>query len=176
MNLDGLPLHRRLFIGLMPDPATRDALVHHQRQWHWPRGCRPTKPASLHLTLYFLGEVDIAHERALRDVLAAEQTAPFDLVLRTPQCWGGGIAVLRPDANLVLDDLHQRLASRLVDADFVPPRGSWTPHVTLARDAFHCEAPPALAEPIVWPVRDFLLVWSRTTPPTGYEVLERYGP
>ena len=176
MNLDGLPLHRRLFIGLMPDPATRDALVRHQRQWRWPRGCRPTKPASLHLTLHFLGEVDIAHERALRDVLGAEQTAPFDLLLRTPQCWGGGIAVLRPDAYPVLDDLHQRLASRLLDADFVLPRGNWTAHVTLARDAFHCEAPPALTEPIVWPVSDFVLVWSRTTAPTGYEVLERYGP
>lgn len=174
MNVDGLPLHRRLFIGLLPDPATRDALVRHQRSWRWPRGSRPTQPASLHLTLYFLGEVDVVHERTLRDVLSAEQTAPFDLVLGTPQCWGGGIAVLRPDANPVLHDLHQRIAGRLVDADFLPPRDAWTPHVTLARDAPHCE-PPGAAEPIVWPVVDFVLVWSRTTPPTGYEVLDRYG-
>lgn len=174
MNLDGLPPHRRLFIGLLPDASTRDALVAHQRRWRWSRGARPTKPTSLHLTLYFLGEVDALHERALRAVLATEQTVPFDLLLGAPQSWGGGIAVLRPEANAVLDDLHRRLAARLVDADFLPPRSTWKPHVTLARDAFHCE-PPHSAEPIVWPVLDFALVWSRMTPPTGYEVLERYG-
>ena len=174
MSVDGLPLHRRLFIGLLPDPGTRDALVEHQRRWHWPRGARPTRPDSLHLTLHFLGEVDVMHERALREVLAAERIVPFDLVLRTPQRWGGGIAVLRSDANAVLDDLYERLAARLVDADLVPSRGAWKPHVTLARDAFHCE-PPQGMQTIVWPVVDFALVWSRTTPPTGYEVLVRYG-
>ena len=171
---DGALPHRRLFIGLVPDAGTRAALVEHQRHWYWPRGSRPTRPASLHLTLYFLDEVDVVHERALRDALAAEQTAPFDLVLRTPQCWSGGIAVLRPDPNVVLDDLRERIAVRLVDADFMPPRGAWTPHVTLARDAYH-SAPPEAAAPIVWPVIDFALVWSRRTPPIGHEVLERYG-
>jgi 2'-5' RNA ligase len=175
LNLGSVPLHRRLFIGLLPDPATRDALVEHQRQWRWSRGARPTKPASLHLTLYFLGEVDLAHERALRDVLAAERTVPFDLVLSTPQCWSGGIAVLRADPNPVLDDLHERIGARLIGADFLPPRGSWTPHVTLARDARLCE-PPATVAPIVWPVVDFMLVWSRLDTPAHYEVVKRYGP
>ena len=174
MSVDGLPPHRRLFIGLLPDPRTRDALVAHQRSWHWPRGSRPTQPNSLHLTLHFLGEVDRAHERALREVLAAERIAPFDLVLRTPRRWRGGIAALEPDANAVLDGLHECLAARLVDADVLPSRDTWKPHVTLARDARHCEAPRA-TEPIVWPVLDFVLVWSRTSPPTGYEVLDRYG-
>ena len=171
---DGALPHRRLFIGLLPDAQTRAALVDHQRRWYWPRGSRPTRPAGLHLTLYFLDEVDVIHERALRDVLAAEQTVPFDLVLRAPECWSGGIAVLRSDSNAVLDDLRERIARRLIDADFMPPRGAWVPHVTLARDARQC-APPEATAPIVWPVTDFALVWSRRTPPVGYEVLERYG-
>jgi 2'-5' RNA ligase len=174
LNVGSMPLHRRLFIGLLPDPDTRDKLVEHQRCWRWAHGARLTSPTSLHLTLYFLGEVDLAHERALRDVLAAEQTAPFDLVLRTPQCWSGGVTVLRPDANAVLDDLHERVAARLIAADFVPPRGAWTPHVTLARDAPRCDPPAAMA-PIVWPVLDFVLVWSRLDTPAHYEVIERYG-
>jgi len=174
LTVEGAPLHRRLFIGLLPDADTRDALVEHQRRWRWPRGARLTKATSLHLTLHFLGEVDAAHEQALRNVLKAERVRPFDLVLRTPQCWGGGIAVLRPDPNVVLDDLRERIAARLVDADFVPPRGAWTPHVTLARDAHH-GAPPEATAPIVWSVADFALVWSRRTPPIGHEVLERYG-
>ena len=174
MTVAGRLPHRRLFIGLLPDADAREALVELQRQWRWPRSARPTRPESLHLTLYFLGEVDVIRERALYDVLAAERTVPFDIVLRTPQCWSGGIAVLRPDANAMLDDLHARIAARLVDADFVPPRSTWKPHVTLARDAFHCAA-PQVVEPIVWPVVDFVLVWSRTAPPTGYEVLDRFG-
>ena len=174
MNVAGQLSHRRLFIGLLPDPATREALVEHQRQWRWPSGSRPTKPESLHLTLHFLGEVDAIQEPALRDILVAERTAPFHLILRTPQCWSGGIAVLRSDANAMLDDLHARIASRLIGAEVAPSRGAWKPHVTLARDAQQCEA-PRVVEPIVWPVGDFALVWSRTTPPTGYEVLDRYG-
>ncbi|HKW85011.1 MAG TPA: 2'-5' RNA ligase family protein [Burkholderiaceae bacterium] len=171
---DGALPHRRLFIGLVPDAGTRAALIEHQRGWAWPRGSRPTQPANLHLTLFFLDEVDVIHERALRDGLAAEKLAPFDLVLRTPQCWSRGIAVLRPDPQPVLDDLHERIAARLVDADLMPPSGAWKPHVTLARDAHPCTAPEAAA-PIVWPVVDFALVWSRRTPPIGHEVLERYG-
>jgi 2'-5' RNA ligase len=171
---DGALPHRRLFIGLVPDTGTRAALIEHQRRWHWPRGSRPTRPASLHLTLHFLDEVDVIHESALRDALAAERTAPFDLVLRTTQCWSGGIAVLRPDPNVVLDNLHERIAARLVDVDVMPPRSAWTPHITLARDAHHCALPEAAA-PIVWSVVDFALVWSRRTAPIGHEVLERYG-
>jgi len=171
---DGALPHRRLFIGLWPDPSTRAALVEHQERWSWPRGSRPTRAASLHLTLYFLGEVDVIHERALRDVLDGDKPVPFDLVLRTPELWNNGVAVLRPDPHALLDDLHERLASRLIDADFVPPRDAWKPHVTLARDAHHGAAPEAAA-PIIWPVVDFALVWSRTSAPFGYAVLERYG-
>lgn len=164
---------RRLFIGLMPDARVRDALVDHQQRWHWSGG-RPTPADRLHLTLHFLGEVDPTHEGALRAALVGEAVAPFDLVLRTPECWAGGITVLRPDDHRALHALHARLAGRLLLAGIASPRADFKPHVTLARHAPKA-APPETAPPVVWPVTDFALVCSRKEIPTRYEVLERYG-
>ncbi|HEY4066210.1 MAG TPA: RNA 2',3'-cyclic phosphodiesterase [Burkholderiaceae bacterium] len=165
---------RRLFIGLMPDDAVRDAIVAHQSHWYWdPRG-RRTRAAKLHLTLHFLGEVDAASEQALRESLAGESVAPFDLVLRTPARWTNHIAVLQPDAHPALDDLRARLARRLLRAGLEPHMAGWAPHVTLARDVPNA-APPEAMRPIPWTVTDFALVWSRLGRGASYEVLERYG-
>ena len=165
---------RRLFIGLLPDGDVRDAIAGHQQRWYWSAGSLRTQPARLHLTLHFLGEIDATREQALRSALAGEDVAPFELVLRTPECWAGGIAVLRPDEHAVLHDLHARLAARLLQAGVAPMRGSFAPHLTLARGASNA-APPEGSPPIVWTVTDFALVWSRLAPPARYEVLDRYG-
>ena len=165
---------RRLFIGLLPDDEVRDAIAEHQWQWYWNAGSLPTRPERLHLTLRFLGEIDATHEHALRNALAGEDVAPFELALRTPECWAGGIAVLRPDDNAMLHDLHARLAAPLSGVGIAPMRGSFAPHVTLARGAVSA-APPEATRPMVWTVTDFALVWSRPGPPARYEVLGRYG-
>jgi 2'-5' RNA ligase len=165
---------RRLFIGLLPDDAVRDAIAEQQQHWGWGAGGLPTQPARLHLTLHFLGQIDAAREQALRAALVGEVLVPFELVLRTPERWSGGIAVLRPDEQAALHDLHARLATRLLQAGIAPMRGDFAPHVTMARNARNAKA-PAGATPIAWAVRDFALVWSRPGPPARYEVLERYG-
>ena len=164
---------RRLFIGLMPDADVRDALIDHQLRWYWGLGA-PTRPERLHLTVHFLGEIDATREWVLRSALAGEEVAPFDLVLRTPECWSGGVAVLRPDEHPALHDLHARLAGRLLQAGIVSHRADFKPHVTLARGAPNA-APPEATPPVRWTVRDFALVWSRPGPPARYEVLDRYG-
>ena len=165
---------RRLFIGLMPDDEVRGAIAEHQRRWYWNAGSLPTRSGRLHLTLHFLGEIDATREHALRSALAGEDVAPFELTLRTPECWSGGIAVLRPDENAMLHDLRVRLAARLSQTGVASMRGSFVPHVTLARAAVNA-APPEGPRPIVWTVTDFALVWSRAGPPARYEVLGRYG-
>lgn len=164
---------RRLFIGLLPDDAVRAAIVDHQRRWYWGAGW-PTRPARLHLTLHFLDEVDTAREQALRDTLAGAALAPFELTLRTAECWSGGITVWRPDDNPMLDDLHASLAKRLLQVGIAPHRADFKPHVTLARRAPNA-APPEAAPPAGWTVREFALVWSLKQPTARYEVLGRYG-
>jgi len=164
---------RRLFIGLMPDADVRDALTAHQERWYWGAGV-PTRADRLHLTVHFLGEIDATREWALRSALAGEEVAPFDLVLRTSECWSGGVAVLRPDDHPALNELHARLAGRLLQAGIASYRTDFTPHVTLARGATNA-APPEAPPPVRWTVGDFALVWSRPGPPARYEVLDRYG-
>ena len=124
-----------MFIGLLPNDDVRDAIAEHQRRWYWNAGSLPTRPERLHLTLHFLGEINATREHALRSALAGEDVAPFELALRTPECWAGGITVLRPDDNAMLQDLHARLAARLSRVGIAPMRGSFAPHVTLARGA-----------------------------------------
>ena len=165
---------RRLFIGLLPDDEVRVAIAEHQRRWYWSAGCFPTRPERLHLTLHFLGEIDATREHPLRSTLAGEDIAPFELALRTPESWAGGIAVLRPDESVALQDVHTRLATRLSRVGIASMRGSFVPHVTLARGAVSA-APLEATRPVIWTVTDFALVWSRPGPPARYEALGRYG-
>jgi len=165
---------RRLFIGLIPCAQVRARLAALQRQWFWPPGSRPTRPERLHLTMHFLGDVDADREALLRAALADVDVEPLDLVLRTPECWSGGIAVVRPDADVALRALHARIAHAVAAGGLRPARErAWTPHVTLARDA-HGAAPPEGPRPIRWRVPGFALVWSRLTPPLGYTTVEQY--
>lgn len=164
---------RRLFIGLMPDADVRDALIAHQERWFRGAGA-PTRADRLHMTIHFLGEIDATREWAVRSALAGEDVAPFDLVLRTPECWSGGVAVLRADDHPALNDLHARLSARLLHAGIASYRADFKPHVTLARGATNT-APPEAAPPVLWTIREFALVWSRPGPPARYEVLDRYG-
>jgi len=164
---------RRLFLGLMADEPVRQALVKHMRLWSWPASARLVSPDRLHLTLHFLGQVQAGDEQALLEALPAVAMEPLDLVLDTPHAFGGSIAVLlaRPDDRLVA--LHRRFAPALQRIGQELPE-IWTPHVTLARKAQGARR-PANPPPIAWRVREFALVWSKLTQPTGYHVLARYG-
>ena len=107
----------------------------------------------------------------LHQPLAGESVAPFDIVLRTPQRWSGGVAVICPDAQVALFDLQTQLAKPLLRAGLRPHPEPFNPHVTLARRAERAE-PPEASAPITWTVRDFALIWSHAG---GYEPLARYG-
>jgi 2'-5' RNA ligase len=128
-------------------------------------------PARLHLTLHFIGAIDGAHEAALRQALAGIDVAPFELVLRTTERWSGGIAMLLPDAQPVLGDLHTRCAQRLMQAGIAPQTGAFVPHVTLARHAQNATSPEAFS-PIAWTVNGCALIWSHEA---RYDIVERYG-
>ncbi len=164
---------RRLFIGLVPDASVQAAIDFQRQAWHWPPGCRLTRPQRMHLTLHFLGEVDGPHQAALQDVLADVPMQGLTLVLGTPQVWRNHVAVLLVDEHEGLRALHAGLALQLVRAGLVPARARWTPHVTIAREASGA-VPPADPQPIRWRVAAFVLVWSRLAPDWRHEVLARY--
>jgi len=163
---------RRLFIGLMAGGA-REALSQYQLEYDWPSTARLTAPPHLHLTLLFLGNVEVDVERRMRAALANVPMTPLSLRLIRADMFPGGIAVLRPEENRALELLQGDIAALVQPLDLSIDPKPWVPHVTLARKAQGCVT-PQLAAAIEWDVSQFSLVWSRPDG-TGYDVLESWG-
>lgn len=162
----------RLFIGLWPDDAVREALLACAARWRWPQRARRVPRDKLHMTLIFLGAVP----REQVDALACALALPFDrfeLQLQPAEVWPNEVAVLRPLAvPPELDLLHERLRAALAPLGLAPAHERWLPHVTLARKARG--AVPAQAQaPIRWVVPGYALIESM--PSSAYRVLREYA-
>ncbi len=131
----------RTFIAIELNEEARDYLRQQIRQF---RTVLPrvgwVDPASLHLTLAFLGELDDTQlQQAIQTTQEVAQAAkPFTLRLGTPGTFGpahnprviwiGIVGHLPP-----LLDLQSRLATRLAAAGFPAEERAYSPHLTLAR-------------------------------------------
>lgn len=99
-------------------------------------GLRLVAPSRMHLTLHFLGNVDIERmSTALRQVDAPAVPLWIQGVGRFPgrttTLWAG----VQQTAELA--ELHERLASALSRAGFRPEARPYHPHITLARGESH---------------------------------------
>ena len=172
-----VPSPHRLFIGLMPDRQVQAAIQRHCRQWEWPDGAKTTRFGRYHMTLNFLGEVGVAPEQRLRQVLRKVAIEPLELELRIPEVWRNGVAVLQPADHDGLNALHGRIKLAVSAAGLPLADREFRPHVTLARNAAQAK-PPEAVPPIRWRVDEVLLVWSVLYPqakPARYEIVERFG-
>lgn len=174
----------RAFLGLdLPDDI-RSALAVRQFLLPLPRR---VDPASLHLTLVFLGEVPEPALEAAHEGFAALKAAPFPLSLQGFGLFGGarpkvawaGVAPSEPLMRLQASAEH---AART--AGLVPEHRRFVPHITLGRFP-----PPAFAEAAAleraiattqftagpWQVREMVLWQSRLSPKgPRYDPLARY--
>lgn len=165
---------RRVFIGVMAQNATRDAIATCRDAWVWPAQARLVSLADVHLTLHFLGMVSVVNESVLRTELASVRFTPARLQLDRPEVWPSGVAVLRPRDDQTLGRLHADVASVLSRLGLPVETRPWKPHVTLARDARGARVPSAPFS-IAWDVHAFSLVWSRGgTGASKYEVLSSW--
>jgi len=163
---------QRLFVGLFPDAAVQAAIDAHRRDWWWPRGHRLTRPARMHLTLHFLGDVDAAGAQRVREALADVHLPPLDLVLDRSCTWKNDIAVVQPAPHAGLDALHAAVVEAVRRAGLPVRDERFAPHLTIARQARGAARPPQMA-PVPWRVDAFVLVASRLAPPVRYEALAR---
>ena len=167
-----------LFFGLIPDDATckrMSAAVDHLRSHHGPHG-RWLKPHRYHMTLHFLGSFQPLPEDIVASarVAAAQVRSPaFDLVLDQAGSFArnrvGWLGCAHVDASLhqLWEGLRQALAHVRVKIDGTP---QFKPHVTVLRDARDA-LPPQPITPIVWPVRQFVLIDSQLGSRNVYEPL-----
>lgn len=126
---------RRLFIAIdLPKPESWRL---GQLVADAPRGVRSVRPAQLHLTLHFLGDVEDEPRTALQEALGCVRQEPFSIAIRgtgvfpprgRPTVLWAGVADSPP-----LMALHAALAAAIESSGLAVERRPFVPHVTLAR-------------------------------------------
>lgn len=161
----------RLFFALWPDPEVVRALLPYR-----PRQGRAVPSCDWHLTLVFLGQVDLALLPRLQAGAAAIELPAFDLVLARHGHWRRSkVSWLAPlELPPVLAELQSQLATVARECGLALEDRPYAPHLTLARRA---PAHPSVdIPPIPWRVTEFTLVRSLGGGTgSGYSVLERWA-
>lgn len=172
------PRSHRVFFALWPGAEARSHLAALGHAMVGSGG-RAMRPASLHLTLAFIGAVATEQLDTLRGVADEIRAGPFELSLDRlgfwPQrgiLWAGCRQPPSP-----LRRLSERLDAGLVAAGFPlqrPEGKGLVPHVTLARRV-RCRDLPRLETPIRWRVDGFALVESHLHPSAAsYRTLSEF--
>lgn len=164
------PATLRLFFALWPPTEAASELGRVAGEAASRYGGRPIRPAAIHLTLAFLGEVP---ESSLPVLKAAAQTVranPFELVFdrlgywpRNHLLWAGCEA-----SPAALDGLYRGLQLALAGAGFCGDHESrrFKPHITLVRNVSRNRCPDRMTDtlpidPLGWPCSQFVLVRSQ---------------
>lgn len=167
-----------MFFALWPAPAVRGKLDQAGRKLRVACGGRQMRANNLHLTLVFLGNVELSRLEALRAVAGEVRAAPFGLTLTRLGWWKHNrVAWAAPDVTPEpLAELVAQLQDGLRRAGFAfDDRPAYVPHVTLLRNA-RCEIeewPPF--GPLEWAAGEFVLVRSVTREEGAtYEAIGRW--
>lgn len=156
----------RLFFALWPDDNTRIKLAQRRIEVVRLSGGRPLMPASLHMTLVYIGEVSDVRIRDVNAIGDGIDHAEFDYPVDTAACFKeAGISWLgaaTPPLGLFSLQMQLRVAvnTRQNNDGFAIDKRRFRPHITVARDIEHAFDTSAI-EPVMWRVRNFSLVNSR---------------
>jgi len=148
----------RLFVAIRPPPPIRALLADLS---HGVEGARWQDDEQLHLTLRFIGNVDVRTADDIIDALSAVRAPPFKVALsgvgsfehkgRVDTLWAG----VTPQEPLAA--LHRKIDHAVVRTGLPPEARTYRPHITLARGR-------------MGPVGPFLAVnGTRTSPPFGVD-------
>jgi len=150
----------RTFFALAPAGEVRTSLARLAGGIAQRSHGRATDPASIHLTLAFVGDVDLPGLEALQDIGDALPREPFDLVLDATGCFERPrVAWVAPSLiPAALSRLQAVLAAALATGGFRVEKREFAPHLTLTRK---CVLLPSREEivPIPWQV-DVVRLWA----------------
>lgn len=150
-----------VFFALWPDAGVRAELAQAARRMHRVSQGQRTRDDSIHLTLAFVGAVDVENIARLLAPPADVFASAFLLTLDDWGCWArNGIGWAAPShIPEPLRDLAANLQGWLRAAGFELEDRAFTPHVTLVRKAQSVPLPDSM-RPVEWQVEDFVLVRS----------------
>ena len=160
----------RYFFAVWPPAAAAAAL----EAWARALEGRVTPASQIHLTLAFLGAAQ--PEKALAAARRVK-AIPHSLPLEQARYWKHNKIVWVGPQSVppALADLVSQLHRALREASFVLEERPFAAHVTLLRKARPVAALPPPPR-VAWPVDEFVLVRSRTSPKgSTYEPVERYS-
>ncbi len=149
----------RVFFALWPDEEVRDALAALAHAAQAQCGGRAMVREKVHLTLFFVGDIETPRIPELESVAASLGTVPFDLVLDRLGYWRhnnivwAGASTCPPALAALAADLKDTLARISVPGEDRP----YAPHITLIRNARRAPAGGSFPA-CVWRAREFVLV------------------
>lgn len=124
----------RLFVAIDFPPEVKaqvETVCHDLRDVSW------VKPEQMHLTLRFIGDVDTARFKQVKDALQAVRFEPFALTLKGvghfPHQGMPRVLWVGVDASGALKRLARDVERAIVGVGFEPERRPFSAHVTLAR-------------------------------------------
>lgn len=166
----------RLFFAIWPDQAVREQIIAATKSAVDAAGGRPIPPENYHITLAFLGSVSAPYLAAVRRAGRVLGFPTFTLTLartgywpRSRIAWLGPLACPEPLRALVAG-LWEPLAAVGLSA----ANPDYKPHLSLARKV-PGGLESRLLQPIEWPVTEFVLVRSDTSPAGAvYTALEHF--
>lgn len=167
----------RIFFALWPTDNERRALAAWQVTLKELCGGRVMTPATLHNTLVFIGEVELARLEALK--LAADEViaARFNLRFDQARYWGhnhilyAAPGVVPPQLVQLVSELERHLIAHRFKFD----QREYKPHVTLLRKAHWSDDALPEMPPVRWPIDEFVLLQSEQQEGgVAYQVLARF--
>lgn len=152
----------RLFFAIVPDDAARTRLDALARETARIAGGRASAAHTLHLTLVFVGTVDVEAAAAVRDAGDALRFSPFALRFdRLGSFARARIAWTAPSTIPgELADANRDLVRVLADRGIATEARPYRPHVTLARSCERVVDGP-VEPPIAWRADRVVLMSSR---------------
>ncbi|SEL45451.1 RNA 2',3'-cyclic phosphodiesterase [Nitrosovibrio tenuis] len=159
----------RVFFAIWPDNAAQEQMAGLATRLRLDPLCggRKTKGDNIHLTLVFVGEVDAVGLQTLLEAgnkIGNAGTGGFDFVIDAIRYWKHNqiVYATTDKAPQRLTDLVSALQGALSAAGFFLEQRPYIPHITLMKRA-SCRIVPKLPEPVVWRVREWMLVKSEQT-------------
>jgi 2'-5' RNA ligase len=163
----------RVFFALWPEDEVRAALaqagVHAQAEC----GGRATASDKIHLTLFFVGDIERSRVAALEACASRVAADPFELDMSTLGYWRhnrivwAGARHCPGELATLVDNLSLNLAGEGIRGE----DRAYVPHVTLVRNARRAPVRSALEAP-VWKARELVLVESvRAAGVVRYEIV-----
>lgn len=176
--MDTTATNARVFFALWPTDAERRELAVWQTALQPLCGGRAMRSDTLHATLVFLGEVEVARLEALQ--LAASEVASdrFVLTLDEARYWGHNHILYAAPCVVPqqLVQLVRELELHLIRHRFVFEQHEFKPHATLLRNAHWTDNSLPAMPPVLWDVRGFVLLQSELrNGEANYRILARFS-